>query len=149
MCKVERKRKVDEVHLVAQGLGATPLQKNLLDAAGAGHPETLRALQFGFGVHRQRATAAETTALLTRPGLLRPPGAHLFPASASSRSKMDLRACAPMLRGKVCDLTSSRRLSPHLGPSLQQGSAQRSRKTDLKERRRRHGLTGPAAGRSR
>lgn len=31
-------------YLVAYGLGAAPLQKDLLDAAGAGHPKTLRAL---------------------------------------------------------------------------------------------------------
>lgn len=49
--------KVEELHLVANGLGAAPLQQDLLDAAGAGHPETLRALQLGLGVHRQRPTA--------------------------------------------------------------------------------------------
>lgn len=50
-------------HLVAHGLGATPLQENLLDAAGAGHPETLRALQLGFGVHRQGPAVAERVSL--------------------------------------------------------------------------------------
>lgn len=65
--------KVKEFHLVAHGLRATPLQKNLLDAAGAGHPKTLRALQFGFGVHHQRPTVVvETTSLFVSPGLPRP-----------------------------------------------------------------------------
>lgn len=112
------------LYLVANGLGAAPLQKNLFDAAGARHPETLRALQFGFGVHWFGATAGETerdkSALahlhLRNKHVLTTSAAislsHLFPASDSSRSKMDLRAWAPMLRGSVCDLTSSRLLSP-------------------------------------
>lgn len=37
-------------YLVADGLGAAPVQQDLLDPAGAGHPEALRALQFGFGL---------------------------------------------------------------------------------------------------
>lgn len=53
--------KVNDFHLVAHGLGATPLQQNLLDAAGAGHPKTLRALQFGLGLHRQGPTVVERT----------------------------------------------------------------------------------------
>lgn len=48
---------MEELHLVANGLGAAPLQQDLLDAAGAGHPKTLRALQLGLGLHRQRPTA--------------------------------------------------------------------------------------------
>lgn len=90
--------KVKEFHLVADGLGATPLQEDLLDAAGAGNPETLRSLQFGFGVHRQRPTAVEENLDAFTPSwnsrssessTFRP---HLLPASASSRSKTDLRA---------------------------------------------------------
>lgn len=64
MCNVKTQMNVNEFHLVAQGLRATPLQKNLLDAAGAGHPKTLRALQFGFGVHRQRPTVVDRTLLV-------------------------------------------------------------------------------------
>lgn len=37
---------------------------------------------------------------------------YLFPTSESSLSKIDRRAWAPMLRGRVCDLTNSRLLSP-------------------------------------
>lgn len=54
-------------HLVANGLGATPLQKDLLDAAGAGHPEALRALQLGFGIHRQGPAVARES-FTVRPG---------------------------------------------------------------------------------
>ncbi len=43
-------------YLVAYGLGAAPLKKDLFDAAGAGHPKTLRPLQFGFRVHWFGAT---------------------------------------------------------------------------------------------
>lgn len=42
--------------LVAYGLGATPLEKNLFDAAGAGNSKTLRPLQFGFRLHWFGAT---------------------------------------------------------------------------------------------
>lgn len=37
-------------YLVADGLGAAPVQQDLLDPAGAGHPEALGALQFGLGL---------------------------------------------------------------------------------------------------
>lgn len=43
-------------YLVAYGLGATPLKKDLLDAAGAGHPKTLGSLKLGFRVHWFGAT---------------------------------------------------------------------------------------------
>lgn len=36
--------------LVSDGFRATPLQKDLLYAAGAGNAEALGTLQFGFGV---------------------------------------------------------------------------------------------------
>lgn len=53
---------------------------------------------------------------------------YLLPVSESSLSKMDRRAWAPMLRGRVCDLTSSRLLSPtcpkDLSPSLQDVSTE-------------------------
>lgn len=54
LCNLEEK-----VYLVAYGLGAAPFKEDLFDAAGAGHPETLRALQFGFGVHWFGTTAQE------------------------------------------------------------------------------------------
>lgn len=38
-------------YLVAYGLRAAPLKQDLFDAAGTGHPETLRPFQFGFRVH--------------------------------------------------------------------------------------------------
>lgn len=44
-------------YLVANGLGATPLEKDLFDAAGSGHPETLRALQLGLRLHWFKTTA--------------------------------------------------------------------------------------------
>lgn len=47
-------------HLVADGLGAAPLEEDLFDAAGAGHPEALRPLQRGFGVQRCGAPAHMT-----------------------------------------------------------------------------------------
>lgn len=91
--------KVEELHLVANGLGAAPLQQDLLDAAGAGHPETLGALQLGLGLHRQRPTAVgrgEGGQIFTvSPSWdvqLLSLGPHLLPASVSSRSKTDLRA---------------------------------------------------------
>lgn len=40
-----------ESDLISYGLGTTPLKKNLFDAAGARHSETLRAFEFGFGLH--------------------------------------------------------------------------------------------------
>lgn len=91
---------MEELHLVANGLGAAPLQQDLLDAAGAGHPETLRALQLGLGVHRQRPTAVrggggDTQIVTVYPSWdvqLLSFSPHLLPASASSRSKTDLRA---------------------------------------------------------
>lgn len=52
-------------YLVANGLGAAPLQKNLFDAAGARHPKTLRTLQFGFGVHWLRPTDSETEEVMS------------------------------------------------------------------------------------
>lgn len=59
---------------------------------------------------------------------------YLLLASESSLSKIDRRAWAPMLRGRVCDLTSSRLLSPTCpkdlslltSPSLQDGSTEGS-----------------------
>lgn len=87
---------MEELHLVANGLGAAPLQQDLLDAAGAGHPETLRALQLGLGVHRQRPTAVGGGPIITvYPSWdvqLLSFSPHLLPVSASSRSKTDLRA---------------------------------------------------------
>lgn len=44
--------------LVAYGLGATPLKEDLFDAAGAGHPKTLRPLQLWLRVHWFRATVS-------------------------------------------------------------------------------------------
>lgn len=43
-------------HLVADGLGAAPLQKDLFDTAGAGHSKALRTLQGGLGVDRLGTT---------------------------------------------------------------------------------------------
>lgn len=37
-------------HLVAERLAAAPLEQDLLDAAGTGHPEALRALQLPPGL---------------------------------------------------------------------------------------------------
>lgn len=108
-------------YLVAYCLGTAPFQKNLFDAAGTGHPKTLRPLQFGFWVHRFGPTIYEQgqkghmREFQCRTNSHLDAASHciyLLPASESSLSKMDRRAWAPMLRGRVCDLTSSRLLSP-------------------------------------
>lgn len=109
------------VHLVADGLWTAPLEKDLFDAAGTGHPKTLRPLQFGFRVHRFGAAAQEQWGYVSLDLFPAQLPCHLTAgldymylllASESSLSKMERRAWAPMLRGRVCDLTNSRRLSP-------------------------------------
>lgn len=139
-------------YLVAYGLGPAPLKKDLFDTAGTGHPKTLRPLQFGFGVHWFGATVheekwvkdscesfnvSETYSISTIIPMTPEcsiPCIYLLLASESSLSKIDRRAWAPMLRGRVCDLTSSRLLSPTCpkdlslltSPSLQDMSAEGS-----------------------
>lgn len=92
----------EKSYLVADGLGAAPFKKDLFDAAGAGHPETLRALQFGFGVHWFGTTAQEKVGQMYENICIHccfnsyPNAAfdcfYLLVASDSSLSKMDRRA---------------------------------------------------------
>lgn len=88
-------------YLVAYGLGAAPLKKDLFDAAGAGHPKTLRALQFGFRVHwfgstvhkqiHERVSVFRKLVSTIIP--MQPENSiYLLLASESSLSKIDRRA---------------------------------------------------------
>lgn len=151
--------KLKDFHLVAHGLGAAPLQKNLLDAAGTGHPKTLRALQFGFGVHRQRPAVVERTLLVIRPGLACPlTAAHRALACSQHRRPAARRwTCGPERR--CCAVKSVTSPAPAAcRPPAQRPcrgcwdrlcsmGAQRCQPAQTQQSSiRLEGLTGPAAG---
>lgn len=69
--------------------------------------------------------------------LLSPRILYLLLASESSLSNTDRRAWAPMLRGSVCDLWSSRLLSPHDLSPCASASLQRTKSREVKSSARR------------
>lgn len=95
-------------YLVANGLWAAPLQQDLFDTAGTGNTETLRALQFGFGlfgsVEQKRDWLSNTIPSRGTHG--REPGSYLT-GSVFILSNMALLAWAPLGRDSTCALVTS------------------------------------------
>lgn len=153
------------LHLVAHGLGAAPLQKDLLDAAGAGHPKTLRALQLGFGVHRQGPTVDEGAPMVINPASATnstpPPPRTQHPFGDSPVSSVGVQPLEHGPAGLSADVARQslrpHQLAPpvarlHEGPVAAAGAVpaaqgrtkvNRSRRSEAGRGRR--GLTGPAA----